>query len=110
MGMAAIFSLIVLGKRYPMFGYFLIVMICSAISGGRGGYYAGDGAGDAMVLMLPALWKYAPRPGSVLQPFANAIFISPCPGKHLSKSFARRLGGLHLLTRALRAAAFVRRW
>ena len=37
MGWAAIFSFIVLGKRYPVFGYFLIIMICSAIS--RGGYY-----------------------------------------------------------------------
>ena len=37
MGLAGIFALIVLGKRYPMFGYFLIVMIMSAIS--RGGYY-----------------------------------------------------------------------
>ena len=38
MGIAAIFALVVLGKRYPMFGYFLIVMIMSAISRG-GGYY-----------------------------------------------------------------------
>ena len=37
MGMAAIFSLIVLGKRYPKFGYFLIIMIATAFnSAGRG--------------------------------------------------------------------------
>jgi hypothetical protein len=39
MGFAAIFALVILGKRFPMLGYFLIVMICSAISGGRGGGY-----------------------------------------------------------------------
>ena len=37
MGLAGIFALIVLGKRYPMFGSFLIIMIMSAISRGR--YY-----------------------------------------------------------------------
>ena len=35
--MAGIFSLVVLGKRYPMLRYFLVIMICSAVS--RGGYY-----------------------------------------------------------------------
>jgi hypothetical protein len=34
---ATIFSLIVLGKRFPLFGLFLIIMITSAFSrGGRG--------------------------------------------------------------------------
>ena len=37
MGMGAIFALIVLGKRYPKFGYFLIIMIATAFhSAGRG--------------------------------------------------------------------------
>jgi hypothetical protein len=36
MGFGIIFSLVILGKRFPMFGYFLIIMICSAFS--RGGY------------------------------------------------------------------------
>ena len=36
MGLAGIFSLVVLGIRYPLLGYFLIIMICSAVSrGGR---------------------------------------------------------------------------
>ena len=35
--MGAIFALIVLGKRYPKFGYFLIIMIATAFhSAGRG--------------------------------------------------------------------------
>ena len=37
MGLAAIFSLIVLGKRYPMFGLFLLMMISAAFRGGRRG-------------------------------------------------------------------------
>jgi hypothetical protein len=37
MGWGMIFSVIVLAIRYPTLGYFLIVMICSAVS--RGGYY-----------------------------------------------------------------------
>ena len=37
MGVGAIFALIVLGKRYPSFGYFLIIMIATAFnSAGRG--------------------------------------------------------------------------
>ena len=39
MGFAGICSLIILGKRFPMFGYFLIVMIVSAFSRGSGGRY-----------------------------------------------------------------------
>jgi hypothetical protein len=41
MGFAGIFSLIVLGKRYPTFGYFLIVMVMTVITRGRyyGPYY-----------------------------------------------------------------------
>ena len=39
MGFGGIFSLVVLGKRYPMFGYFLIIMIVSAFSRGSGGRY-----------------------------------------------------------------------
>jgi hypothetical protein len=35
MGLAGIFSLIVLGKRYPMFGLFLLMVISSLMSGGR---------------------------------------------------------------------------
>lgn len=35
MGLAGIFSLIVLGKRYPMFGLFLLMMISAAFRGGR---------------------------------------------------------------------------
>jgi hypothetical protein len=36
MGLAGVFALVILGKRFPMFGYFLIVMVCSAFSrGGR---------------------------------------------------------------------------
>jgi hypothetical protein len=34
---ATVFSLVVLGKRFPMFGLFLLIMISSAISGGRRG-------------------------------------------------------------------------
>jgi hypothetical protein len=37
MGMAGIFSLIVLGIRYPAFGAFMLMMITAALSGGRGG-------------------------------------------------------------------------
>ena len=33
---ATIFSLIVLGRRFPMFGLFLLMMISSLMSGGRG--------------------------------------------------------------------------
>ena len=37
MGMGAIFALIMLGKRYPKFGYFLVIMIATAFnSAGRG--------------------------------------------------------------------------
>jgi hypothetical protein len=36
MSFAAIFSLIVLGKRYPGFGVFLFMMISAAFRGGRG--------------------------------------------------------------------------
>ena len=36
MGLAAIFSLVVLGIRFPMFGLFLIMVIGSLLSGGRG--------------------------------------------------------------------------
>jgi hypothetical protein len=32
---ATVFSLIVLGKRFPWFGYFLVVLISSLLSGGR---------------------------------------------------------------------------
>ena len=32
---ATIFSLIVLGKRFPMFGLFLLMLITSLMSGGR---------------------------------------------------------------------------
>lgn len=39
MGFAVIFALIVLGKRFPMFGYFLIIMICSALFRGGVGRY-----------------------------------------------------------------------
>ena len=39
MGFAAIFALVVLGKRFPMFGYFLIIMICSTLFRGGGGRY-----------------------------------------------------------------------
>jgi hypothetical protein len=34
--LTSIFALIVLGKRFPMFGLFLIIMITSAFSRGRG--------------------------------------------------------------------------
>jgi hypothetical protein len=37
MGLAGIFSLIVLGMHYPMFGLFLLMMISAAFRGGRGG-------------------------------------------------------------------------
>ena len=38
MGLAGIFSLIVLGKRYPMFGAFMLMMIAAAFNGaGRRG-------------------------------------------------------------------------
>ena len=39
MGWGMIFSLIVLGIRYPVFGTFLLIAIATALSGGRGGYY-----------------------------------------------------------------------
>jgi hypothetical protein len=35
MGVAAIFSLIVLGKRFPMFGWFLLFVIVNLMRGGR---------------------------------------------------------------------------
>ena len=34
-----IYSLVVLGRRFPMFGFFLICLI-SGLVNGRGGYYA----------------------------------------------------------------------
>jgi hypothetical protein len=37
MGFAAIIAFVILGKRFPMFGLFLLIMISSAISGGRRG-------------------------------------------------------------------------
>ena len=37
MGMGAIFALIVLGKRYPGFGAFMLMIIVAALNGGRGG-------------------------------------------------------------------------
>jgi hypothetical protein len=37
MGMAAIFAFVILGKRYPMCGYILIIIVCAAITRGR--YY-----------------------------------------------------------------------
>ena len=39
MGLAGIFSLVVLGIRYTALGLFLIMVIGTLISGGRGGYY-----------------------------------------------------------------------
>jgi hypothetical protein len=39
MGLAGIFSLIVLGMRYPTLGLFLIMVVSSLMGGGRGGYY-----------------------------------------------------------------------
>ena len=39
MGLAGIFSLIVLGMRYPMFGGFMLMVIITALNRGRGGYY-----------------------------------------------------------------------
>jgi hypothetical protein len=32
---ATIYALVILGKRFPWFGYFLIVLISSLLSGGR---------------------------------------------------------------------------
>jgi hypothetical protein len=37
MGLAAIFAFIVLGRRYPMFGLFLLMMITAAFRGGGRG-------------------------------------------------------------------------
>jgi hypothetical protein len=37
MGWAAVFSVVVLAARFPTLRYFLVIMICSAVS--RGGYY-----------------------------------------------------------------------
>lgn len=39
MAWGAIFSLVILGKRYPMCGWFLLVLIATAFNRGRGGYY-----------------------------------------------------------------------
>jgi hypothetical protein len=36
---AAIFAFIILGMHYPTLGLFLILTICSLMSGGLGGYY-----------------------------------------------------------------------
>ena len=37
MGLIGIFSLIVLGKHYPGFGAFMLMIIVAALNGGRGG-------------------------------------------------------------------------
>ena len=46
-----------------------------------------------------------PRPGSVLQLLANAFHFRRALVSTVPKSFARRPGGLHFLTGAVRAAA-----
>jgi hypothetical protein len=65
MGFGGIFSLVVLGKRYPMFGYFLIIMIVSALAAAAAATVAGGECDRPPATLPPPLSSWRRAGGSI---------------------------------------------